>query len=68
MSPMPVAPWFLTGEWKLHMVTRHGWVFSQLGGHQRRLLLFLMQLEPHLAPGDRLVVKERVLGKRLLGG
>lgn len=28
-----VPLWFLTGKWKLHMVTSFGWVFSQLEGH-----------------------------------
>lgn len=42
MSPMHVPLWFLTGKWKLYMVTDFGWVFSQLEGHQQSLLLFLL--------------------------
>lgn len=40
MSPSHAPLLFLRGKWKLHMATSLDWVFSQLEGHQRWLLLF----------------------------
>lgn len=67
MSPSHAPLLFLIGKWKLHMATSFGWVFSQIEGHQRWLLLFSYVVGASFGPLGLIDCWKRDIEKRIFG-